>query len=38
VFYFALGSGRENVLNDTYAAYVANDLALCLMKIKIAAG
>jgi hypothetical protein len=34
VFYFALGSGPENVLSDTYAAYVAIDLALCLMKEK----
>ena len=34
VFYFALGPGRGNVLSDTYAAYVAIDLALYLMKEK----
>jgi len=36
VQYFILlfGSGPENVLSDTYAAYVAIDLALCLMKEK----
>jgi len=34
IFYFALGSGRENMLSDTDAACVAIALALCLIKEK----
>jgi len=34
VFYFARGSGRENMLSDTDAACVSIALALCLMNEK----